>query len=131
MKIKNLDVKIRNAIKLNEKIYQLKFLTIKIALMTYSHLVIKVTANIVQKNSNMIDDDFDDEKNISSKIQLSFVVEKSMNLQIDLVFAYEKNKKLQIVMKIKRNDEQKISTKLIKKDMRLKLNDCKIKNNFL
>ena len=34
-------------------------------------------------------------------------------------------------MKIKKNDDRKISTKFIKKKIRLKLNDCVIKNNFL
>ena len=44
---------------------------------------------------------------------------------------YQKNKRLQSIIKIKRNDDRKISTKLIKKDVRLKLNNCEIKFDFL
>ena len=40
---------------------------------------------------------------------------------------YKKNSILQAIMKIKNNDDRKISIKLIKKDIRLKLSDCEIK----
>ena len=44
--------------------------------------------------------------------------------------AYKKNKKFQIIMKVKKNDDRKISIKFIKKEVRLKLNDCEIKHEL-
>ena len=43
---------------------------------------------------------------------------------------YKKNSILQTIMKIKNNDNRKISIKLIKKNIRLKLNNCEIKFNL-
>ena len=44
---------------------------------------------------------------------------------------YKKNKNLQTIMKTKIDDDRKISIKLIKKNVRLKFDDCEIKFDFL
>ena len=51
-KLKNLNVDIRNAIKLSEKIYQLKATTIKIAIIIYFNVILLITIKISKQNFN-------------------------------------------------------------------------------
>ena len=104
MKIKNLDVEVRKAVKLNEKIHQLKVLTIKVALLTYSKLIIKIIANIVEENSNMMNDDFSDDEKISQKFQLFFITKNSMNSQIEFVIEQSSNTQSQFSIFTNVND---------------------------
>ena len=60
-------------------------------------------------------------KNISIAAQLKEMIRK----------VYKKNKNLQKIIRIKRKSERKISQKLVKKKYHLKLEDCKLNNNFL
>ena len=59
-KPKNLNVDVRNAIKLNEKIHQLKAATTKVAIITYFNIILFITIEISKQN-------FDDDNNNNNK----------------------------------------------------------------
>ena len=67
---------------------------------------------------------------ISSSLNTEFDANNIDDFMFRIKKAYKKNKKFQIIMKAKRNNNRKISIKLIKKKVRLKLNDCEIKHEF-
>ena len=199
LKNKNLDIKVRHAVKLNEKIHALEIVTTKLTIMAYPFLIKFITFEAPQSdnnNKNLNNEKADNslsqpltaEKQSNSSIpadnqsifslvvdssttaqqnsavdsstitQQEFVVDPSATTQQNSVIdsstqnqskdaqqnpaeffdflsrikkTYQKNKRLQSIIKIKRNDDRKISTKLIKKDVRLKLNNCEIKFDFL
>ena len=181
-KFKNLNFEVRNAIKLNKKIHQLKIAIIKIAIMTYFDLIKVMIFEISQQN---FDDENFDSKNesmtkafifrsfatIDSSVSItktlvfkffsitnssinqqnlvtdssitnrSFVINSSVelfdqtqndtlqysNFLLRIQAVYKKDSILQTIIKTKNDDNRKISIKLIKKGIRLKLNNCEIK----
>ena len=177
-----MNFEIRNAIKLNKKIHQLKIAIIKIAIMTYFDLIKVIIFEIFQQNFD--DENFDSKNELMTKTfifrffaiinslilmtkafvfkffsitnssinQQNFVTNSSItnrffvinssieffdqiqndtlqysNFLFRIQTIYKKNSILQTIIKIKNNNNRKISIKLIKKNIRLKLNNCKIK----
>ena len=180
-KSKNLNLEMRNAIKLVEQIYQLKSETTKLVIIIYFNLIKFIIFEIFkfdidEKDFDDENDNFDAENifivnqsftnainfsknqfdainfsnfsstfnaiNSSTFNETNFVQNLSMqsNIEFDtnninnflfrIKKAYKKNKKLQVIIKTKKNDNRKISAKLIKKKIRLKLSDCEIKHEF-
>ena len=86
-KFKNLNFEVRNAIKLNEKIHQLKTAIIKIAIMTYFDLVKVMTFETSQQN---FDDENFDSKNESMTKAFIFrffaIINSSVSMTKALVF---------------------------------------------
>ena len=68
--------------------------------------------------------------NLSTQSNTEFDANNVNNFLSRIKKAYKKNKKFQTIMKTKKNDDRKISIKLIKKKIRLKLNDCEIKHEL-
>ena len=62
-KLKNLNVDVRNAIKLNKKIHQLKTATIKIAIIIYLDIISFITIEISKQNFNNNSDNSDKKNN--------------------------------------------------------------------
>ena len=169
LKPKNLNVDVRNAVKLGEKIHQLKAATTKVAIMAYPDVISLMTTEIPKQNSDDDSDDNDEESD-NPHSQLPASTEKQSNpslnaantsalsansttntadtptdtaeqIDTDTAFfadflsriqrAYKKNENLLAIMKAKKNRERKIPAKLIKKGIRLKLENCEIKFGVL
>ena len=145
LKFKNLNVEVRKTIVLSDELHQLKNVTIKLTIMTYDLITQIVVDIIQQNSNLMNENFNDDEDNVEklsfssiitnqTKIQFEFthIIEELIERRFFLIIsefneinifdflsrikvAYEKNKNIKVIMKIKRNDDRKISAKLIKK----------------
>ena len=186
LKFKNLNFEVRNAIRLDEKIHQLKIAIIRIAMMTYFDLVKVMTFETFQQDFD--DENFDSKNESMTKASISqpfaiinssismteepvsrpfSVTNSSINQQnlvtdslvtnrssvidssveffdqaqndtlqysdflLRIQATYKKDSILQAIMKAKNDDDRRIPTRLIKKDIRLKLSDCEIKFDLL
>ena len=146
LKFKNLNVEIRKTIVLNDEFHQLKNITIKLTIMTYD-LITQIVVDIVQQNSNLMNENFNDDENNVEKLSFSSIITNQTKIQFKFIHiieklikrrfffiiskfneiiifdfflrikvAYDKNKNIKIIIKIKKNDDRKISTKFIKKN---------------
>ena len=73
LKLKNLNVEIRNAIVLNDELHQLKNVIIKLTIITYD-LITQIAADIIQQNSNLMNENFNDDENNVEKLSLSSII---------------------------------------------------------
>ena len=131
LKIKNLDSSMRKVIKMTlDLMNEREKSVIRIAIMMYDLIEKEVFANekSIEKSfaSNL-------ETSINEKSIEKLLVEKFIdqsNIMQQILKTYFQDDVFQRVMKAKRSNQRKISIDLVRKELKLKLKDCEIKENL-
>ena len=132
LKDKNLSVEVRNVIELISDLMNERQMNVaKITTMMYDLIeenVLDDEKSIEESSSNILETDLMNEKSVEESNTEQFI--NLSNIMKRIKATYFDDDVLQQLMNAKRTEKRKISFNFYKKNIKLKLKDCKIQNDF-